>query len=138
MDKSTGQVSNPFHNKSYAFKLVNISYTVRNSWSPTWGEIGYIKVLRSDDDEELCGTDVTPHDGSACDGEDEPVKVCGTCGILYDSAYPLGASLVQRCISYVNSILYFLRLIVSSALFNYALCVMSLTYNVQMHFNHLN
>lgn len=54
-------------------------WLVRNSWSPTWGELGYIKVARSDADEEVCGMDVTPHDGSACDGEDEAVKVCGTC-----------------------------------------------------------
>jgi cathepsin L len=30
-------------------------------------------------------------DGTACAGDDTPKKVCGTCGILYDSAYPLNA-----------------------------------------------
>jgi cathepsin L len=67
-------------------------WTVRNSWSPSYGELGYIRVLRDDDDETNCGMDVTPADGSACEGETEPVKVCGTCGILYDSSYPTGAA----------------------------------------------
>lgn len=68
-------------------------WLVRNSWSASWGEAGYIKIARSDHDEEVCGSDITPHDGTACDGEDEPVTVCGTCGILYDSSFPLGAAL---------------------------------------------
>lgn len=38
--------------------------------------------------------DTTPHDGSACEGEDEPVKACGTCGILFDSSFPVGVALV--------------------------------------------
>ena len=65
-------------------------WLVRNSWSASWGENGYIRLNR---DENLCGTDLTPQDGSACDGETEPVQACGTCGILFDSAYPIGASL---------------------------------------------
>lgn len=68
-------------------------WTIRNSWSPSWGELGYIRILRTDADEENCGTDITPQDGTACEGDNEPVKVCGTCGVLYDSAYPLGAKL---------------------------------------------
>lgn len=69
-------------------------WLVRNSWSPTWGEDGYIRVLRQDTEEQICGTDTTPHDGTACDGQDEPQTVCGTCGILFDTAYPLNAAAV--------------------------------------------
>jgi len=67
-------------------------WLIRNSWSPTYGEHGYIKVLRTSDEEGRCGTDITPQDGSACKGQTDPVKVCGTCGVLYDSAYPTGAA----------------------------------------------
>jgi cathepsin L len=67
-------------------------WTVRNSWSPSWGEHGYIRVARTENEQELCGMDVNPQDGSACAGDTEPVKVCGTCGILYDSSYPTGAT----------------------------------------------
>jgi cathepsin L len=72
------------HGKSY--------WLVRNSWSPAWGEKGYIRVARYRKQEETrCGSDITPQDGTACAGQNDPVKVCGTCGILYDSAYPLNA-----------------------------------------------
>ncbi len=67
-------------------------WIVRNSWSPSWGEKGYIRLARVDNEEQRCGSDITPQDGSACDGETDPVKVCGTCGILYDTAYPLNAA----------------------------------------------
>jgi cathepsin L len=64
----------------------------RNSWSPSWGEKGFIRILRTDEDENNCGLDVTPQHGSACAGETEPVKTCGTCGILYNTLYPTGAT----------------------------------------------
>lgn len=64
-------------------------WLVRNSWSPSYGEGGYIKLARSDDDDKNCGSDVTPQDGVACSDQVEPVTVCGTCGAIYDSSYPL-------------------------------------------------
>ncbi len=63
-------------------------WLVRNSWSASWGEAGYIRLHRGDDEETNCGSDITPWDGSACAGEIEPVTACGTCGILFDTAYP--------------------------------------------------
>jgi len=63
-------------------------WIVRNSWSADWGEDGFIRVYRSADEATNCGTDITPQDGSACDGQTDPITVCGTCGILYDTAYP--------------------------------------------------
>ena len=66
-------------------------WLVRNSWSASWGEAGYIKLYRDDNEETNCAIDVTPLDGSACAGQTDPVTTCGTCGILYDSAYPTNA-----------------------------------------------
>jgi len=68
-------------------------WLVRNSWSSLFGEKGYIKIFRGDADNQPTGTDVTPQNGTGCEGQTEPVKVSGTCGILYDSAYPVGAKL---------------------------------------------
>jgi hypothetical protein len=39
--------------------------------------------------EARCGIDVTPADGDGCHNGPAEVKVCGTCGILYDVAYPI-------------------------------------------------
>ena len=64
-------------------------WLVRNSWAPTWGENGYIRLLRSASSSKSCGTDLTPQDGTACDGSPASVTVCGTCGMLYDNAYPI-------------------------------------------------
>eukprot|EP01006_Ploeotia_vitrea_P031905 TRINITY_DN64193_c0_g2_i1.p1 TRINITY_DN64193_c0_g2~~TRINITY_DN64193_c0_g2_i1.p1 ORF type:complete len:375 (+),score=16.01 TRINITY_DN64193_c0_g2_i1:36-1160(+) len=68
-------------------------WLIRNSWSASWGEAGYIRLKRTDSEENRCGVDTTPCDGSACQGTcDQPIKVCGTCGVLYDSSYPTGAT----------------------------------------------
>ena len=51
--------------------------------------------------EDDCGIDTTPADGAACtkdkDGNDikpQPVRVCGTSGILFDSFVPVGGRLL--------------------------------------------
>jgi len=62
-------------------------WLVRNSWSPAWGEDGYIRLKRSS--EIQCGIDTTPSDGDGCSDGPPTVKVCGTCGILFDGVYPV-------------------------------------------------
>lgn len=74
-------------------KSVNY-WLVRNSWGPGWGEDGYIRVLRSDGQEQMCGTDKDPASGTGCKGGPSSLTVCGVCGILSDSSYPTGARLV--------------------------------------------
>jgi len=67
-------------------------WLVRNSWNANFGEAGYIRVARTSDEAGRCGSDITPTDGTACAGNDDPINVCGTCGILYDTSYPLNAA----------------------------------------------
>jgi len=62
-------------------------WIVRNSWGASWGEKGYIRLKRSATKE--CGVDIHPDDGSGCTGGPANVTVCGTCGILYDTCYPI-------------------------------------------------
>uniref|UniRef100_A0A061R1U8 Papain family cysteine protease containing protein n=1 Tax=Tetraselmis sp. GSL018 TaxID=582737 RepID=A0A061R1U8_9CHLO len=62
-------------------------WLVRNSWSPSWGERGYIRLRR--ETTPRCGIDVTPEHGTACEGDPKEQKVCGTCGILFDNSIPI-------------------------------------------------
>jgi len=75
-------------------------WLVRNSWKPTWAEDGYIRLLRQDpskldDAESICGMDTKPQDGTACEGETDAVKVCGTSAIHFDNVIAVGGHLVQ-------------------------------------------
>jgi len=63
-------------------------WLIRNSWGMRWGEAGFIRMQRTDDEENHCGIDDKPSEGVACDGAPAKVTVCGTCGMLYDSVVP--------------------------------------------------
>jgi len=63
-------------------------WLIRNSWGASWGEKGFIRMLRSDDDDQHCGKDKDNSQGTGCKGDPQEVTVCGMCGFLWDSVVP--------------------------------------------------
>lgn len=62
-------------------------FLIRNSWSPLYGEDGYIRILRTS--QAACGWDVDPQMGTGCAGGPPQMWACGTCGVLMDTSYPI-------------------------------------------------
>lgn len=63
-------------------------WQIQNSWGNDWGEFGRIRLLRHNNPSDYCGMDNKPQLGTACKGENDPVPVCGMCGVLFDSVVP--------------------------------------------------
>lgn len=63
-------------------------WLIRNSWGGSWGEKGFIRMVRTESEDTYCGWDNDPAKGTGCDGGPSRARVCGTCGILFDSVVP--------------------------------------------------
>ena len=90
---TTGAVVN------HAVQLVGYSadyWLIRNSWGSSWGDFGFMKVSRSKD--STFATDTSPLSGFGCAGGPSTIQVAGECGILSDTAYPIGAGSVARAV----------------------------------------
>jgi len=70
-------------------------WKIRNSWSQSFGEDGFIRLRRhAPNGKEPCGWDFDPQKGVGCKGGPSKLWVCGECGVLSDVVYPIGTQLV--------------------------------------------
>ena len=65
---------------------------IRNSWGEYWGDKGYIRIQRNGADKQYCGVDSTPKDGTGCPDGPPIITACDSYGVLYDTAFPTGAT----------------------------------------------
>lgn len=76
----------------YGSDTENKFWLIQNSWGAGWGENGHMRILRRDShqetEEDFCGWDRQPEVGNGCKGGPSKLRVCGTCGMLFDTVVP--------------------------------------------------
>jgi len=71
-------------------------WIVRNSWGPSWGEKGFIRLQRATDNQTFINKD--PSSGVACVPVPKTQTVGGECGILFDTSYPTGVTAADESV----------------------------------------